>query len=277
MQTPDDNRTMGSARVRSTETNRAAEVHQRFKDRTVFITGAGAGIGEAAARRFADEGANVAIVDINADDASRVAGSLRSALPLAVDVANHADVEQAFLKTVDAFGSIDIVFNNAGIVGEQQPLHTYTLENWRRVNSVNGDGAFLVMRHGIEHMLKSGGGSIINMSSTAALTAQTDISGYTYSKSGLAGLTRSAAVEYAKDGIRVNAIAATAVLTPMVASFIESSDDPEAFRAERENWNPIPGWPMPEDIAGVVAFLASDDARWITGLTLPVDGGYIIR
>jgi NAD(P)-dependent dehydrogenase (short-subunit alcohol dehydrogenase family) len=249
----------------------------RLEDRFAFITGGGAGLGEATAIRLSDEGARVAVVDINGAEADRVAAGIPGALSLQVDVTDGTAVERAIATTVQHFGKIDIIFNNAGIAGEQQALHEYTDENWRAVNALNGDGVFYVLKHGIAAMLKSGGGSIINTSSTAALTAQLNISAYSYSKAGVTGITRSAAVEYAKQGIRVNAIAPTAVLTPMVEAFIEASDDPEGFRAERENWNPIPGWPVAEDVAAVVAFLASDDARWITGHTLPMDGGYVVR
>tara|TARA_B110000263_G_scaffold27378_1_gene20869 strand:+ start:335 stop:1243 length:909 start_codon:yes stop_codon:yes gene_type:complete len=249
----------------------------RLEDRVAFITGGGAGLGEATAVRLSEEGANVALVDINGDEADRVAAGIPGALSLQVDVTDGTAVERAIATTVQHFGKVDIIFNNAGIAGEQQALHEYSDENWRAVNALNGDGVFYVLKHGIAAMLKSGGGSIINTSSTAALTAQLNISAYSYSKAGVTGITRSAAVEYAKQGIRVNAIAPTAVLTPMVEAFIESSEDPEGFRAERENWNPIPGWPVAEDVAAVVAFLASDDARWITGHTLPMDGGYVVR
>ena len=131
------------------------------------------------------------------------------------------------------------------------------------------------MKFAIEAMLRNGGGSIINTSSTAGLTGQLNISPYTFAKAGIIGLTRSAAVEYAKQGIRVNAIAPTVVWTPLVENFANSAPDPAAMRELMENYNPMPGIPQPADIAGVVAFLASDDAKWITGHTIPIDGGYV--
>lgn len=264
--------------MRSTNDRTKASVPcYRLEGRVGFITGGGAGLGEGTARRLSEEGAKVVVLDIDGEAAERVASELPDALAIQADVTDPAAVEQAFAKTMERFGSVDIIFNNAGIAGEQQPLHEYDLENWRAVNALNGDGVFFVLKYGILAMLESGGGSIINTASTAALTAQQNISAYSFSKAGVAGLTRSAAIEYAKQGIRINAIAPTAVLTPMVEAFIESSEDPEAFRAERENWNPIPGWPVAEDVASVVAFLASDDAKWITGHTLPIDGGYVVR
>jgi len=186
-------------------------------------------------------------------------------------------VKAAIAATMDRYGRLDAIFNNAGITGLQQPAHETTEENWDNVMAVNASGVFYVLKYGIEAMLESGGGSMVITSSTAALAAQANITPYTFAKAGIMGITRSAAVEYATRGIRINAIAPTAVLTPMVERFIEASDDPAAFRRDREAWNPIPGWPMPPDIASVVAFLLSDEAKWITGVTLPIDGGYCSR
>jgi NAD(P)-dependent dehydrogenase (short-subunit alcohol dehydrogenase family) len=149
-----------------------------------------------------------------------------------------------------------------------------SIENWDRVRAVNGDSIFYVMKYGIEAMLRSGGGNIVNTSSTAGLTGQLNISPYTFTKAGIIGLTRSAAIEYAAQNIRVNAIAPTVVWTPLVENFAQTAPDPVAMREAMENYNPVPGICTPEDIAAAVAFLASDDARWITGHTLPIDGGY---
>jgi NAD(P)-dependent dehydrogenase (short-subunit alcohol dehydrogenase family) len=250
---------------------------RRFEDKIVFVTGGASGLGEAAARRFAEEGARVVIADVNGDAAEQVAASLPEALAVAVDTSDSAQVERAVATAVEHYGRIDVVFNNAGITGEQQPLHETTEENWRRVVGVDGDGAFHVLKHGIAAMLRTGGGAIVNMSSTAGITAQPNISGYSFAKAGVVGLTRSAAVEYADRGIRVNAVAPTTVMTPLVKDFIASAEDPEAMFEMLNNFNPMPGFPEVEDVAAVVAFLASDDARWVTGHTVPVDGGYVAR
>jgi len=178
---------------------------------------------------------------------------------------------------VEHYGRLDVVFNNAGITGPQQILHELEVEDWDRVRAVNGDGIFYVMKYTIEAMLRSGGGSIVNTSSTAGLTGQLNISAYTFAKAGIVGLTRSAAIEYAKQNIRVNAIAPTVVWTPLVRRFAESAPDPEAMRAVMENYNPMPGIPTAEDVAALVAFLSSDEARWITGHTVPIDGGYVAQ
>ena len=217
------------------------------------------------------------IADINGGAADAVAASLPDAMSLAVDTSDSSAVQRAIAAAVARYGKIDVLFNNAGITGEQQPLHETTDENWRNVVGVDGDGAFYVLKHGIAAMLQSGGGAIVNMSSTVGLTAQANISGYTFAKAGVVGLTRSAAIEYASKGIRVNAVAPTTVMTPLVRDFIDSSEDPKAMFEMLSNFNPMPGFPEVEDVAAVVAFLASDDARWVTGHTVPVDGGYVAR
>jgi NAD(P)-dependent dehydrogenase (short-subunit alcohol dehydrogenase family) len=250
---------------------------RRFEGRVVFVTGGASGLGEAAAQRFADEGAKVVIADVNADAAEKAASALPDAMAVVVDVSDSSSVQAAIDATVQQYGQLDVIFNNAGITGEQQPLHEMTDENWQAVTAVDGDGVFHVMKHGIAAMLEGGGGAIVNMSSTAGLTAQSNISGYTFAKAGVIGLTRSAAVEYADRGIRVNAVAPTTVMTPLVRNFIASADDPEEMMERLSNFNPMPGFPEMADVAAVVAFLASDDARWVTGHTIPVDGGYVAR
>ncbi|WP_434742750.1 SDR family NAD(P)-dependent oxidoreductase [Micromonospora sp. SH-82] len=249
----------------------------RFQDRVVFVTGGASGLGEATARRFAAEGAKVVIADVATERAGRVVDSLPDALAVTVDTGDAASVEQGIADTVQRYGRLDVVFNNAGIDGRQQPLHEMDLANWEKVRRINGDGVFHVLKYGIEAMLRGGGGAIVNTSSTAGLTAQDNISPYTFTKAGVVGLTRSAAVEYAAHDIRVNAVAPTVVMTPLVENFIASAPDPEAMRTRMESFNPKPGIPTPDDVAGVVLFLASDDAAWITGHTVPIDGGYVAR
>jgi NAD(P)-dependent dehydrogenase (short-subunit alcohol dehydrogenase family) len=191
-----------------------------------------------------------------------------------VDTADPAAVDAAIEEALRECGQIDVIVNNAGIVGAQLPLHETDEDSWRRVMAVNADGAFHVLRRGIAAMLRTGGGAIVNMASSTALSGKPNLTPYTFSKAGLAGLTRSAAIEYAAHRIRVNAVAPTAVMTDLVRAHIEQSPDPEATRRLIESQTPIPGLPLPADVAAAVAFLASDDARWITGHTLPVDGGF---
>jgi len=246
----------------------------RFEGKVAFVTGGASGLGEAAAIRFAREGAAVVVADIDADGARRVAATLPDGFAVTVDTADPASVEAAVAAAVEHYGRIDVVFNNAGIVGLQVPLHEMPEDEWRRIRAVDGDGFFHVMKYCIAAMLATGGGSIVNTSSTAGLTGQLNISPYTFAKAGVVGLTRSTAMEYAAANIRVNAVAPTVVWTPLVERFTQTAPDPAAMRAALENYNPMPGLVLAEDVAAVVAFLASDEARWITGHTLPIDGGY---
>jgi NAD(P)-dependent dehydrogenase (short-subunit alcohol dehydrogenase family) len=258
--------------ARSSETRGPAT--RRFEGKVALVTGAASGLGRAAAERFAAEGAHVVVADLDGSAAGALATALPSALAVLLDTADSVAVDRAFRKALAAFGRVDVIVNNAGIVGAQRPLHETDDESWSRVMAVNADGAFHVLRRGIAVMLEASGGAIVNVASSTGLSGKPNLTPYTFSKAGLIGLTRAAAVEYARHGIRVNAVAPTAVMTNLVAGHIARAADPDAMRRLLESQTPIPGMPLPEDVAAAVAFLASDDARWITGHTLPVDGGF---
>lgn len=246
----------------------------RFEGKVAFVTGGASGLGRAAAERFAREGARVVVADLDRDGAAAVASSLPEAFAVEVDTADPSAVDRSFELALDTYGQVDVIFNNAGIIGPQTPLHETSDEVWRRVMAVNADGAFHVLRRGVRAMLAGRGGAIVNASSSTGLAGKPNMTPYSFSKAGLVGLTRAAAIEYAARGIRVNAVAPTAVMTDLVAGHIARAPDPEAMRRLMESQTPIPGMPTPEDVAAAVAFLASDDARWITGHTLPIDGGF---
>jgi NAD(P)-dependent dehydrogenase (short-subunit alcohol dehydrogenase family) len=255
----------------------AAATSQRFAGKVAFVTGGASGLGRAAAERLAREGARVVVADIDRPGAEAVAVALPEATPLEMDTSDAYAVTRAFALALDAYGYIDVLFNNAGVVGPQMPLHETTDQAWRQVMAVNADGAFHVLREGLKAMVEGRGGAIVNTSSSTGLAGKPNMTPYSFSKAGLVGLTRAAAIEYAERGIRVNAVAPTAVMTELVAGHIARAPDPDAMRRLLEGQTPIPGMPTPEDIAAAVAFLASDDARWITGHTLPIDGGFHAR
>ena len=247
---------------------------KRFEGKIVYITGGASGLGEATARQFAKEGAKIVIADIDEEGARSVAGSLPDAIANRVDTSDAKSVEASISAAVQHYGRIDVVFNNAGISGEQLLIHEMSVENWKRVTSINGDGVFYVLKYAIAEMLRTGGGVIVNTSSTNGLIGIPNIAPYTFTKGGVIGLTKSVAIEYAKQGIRVNAVAPTVVRTTLVENFIADAADPAQMAKQMENFNPMPGMPTPEDVAAAVTFLASDEARFITGHVIPIDGGY---
>lgn len=250
---------------------------KNLKNKVILITGGASGLGAATAKRFDEEGSKVVIADVKEEEGKELAGKLKAGAFIKTDVTDPDQVKAAIDFAVEKFGSVDVIMNNAGIDGDQKPTAASTIDNWKKVIDIDLNGAFYTLKYGLEQMKKQGSGSIINTASTAGLVAFENIPPYTAAKGALVQLTKSTAMEYAEHGIRVNAIAPSVVKTELVEHFIEQSEDPEATEKEMNSMNPMPGWIQPEDVASAVAFLASDDARYITGHTLPIDGGYVAQ
>jgi 3-oxoacyl-[acyl-carrier protein] reductase len=241
----------------------------RLEGRVALITGSGSGIGEATVRRFVREGAVVVINDIDGDQARSVTAELQRggarALSVAVDVTRRADVEAMVICVVDQFGRLDVLVNNAGI-NRDAMSHKMTEEQWDQVLTVNLKGTFLCAQAALPRMREKGWGRVINTSSIASL-GNIGQANYAASKAGVIGLTRTLALEYAKFGITVNCVAPGPVMTRMLAGV------PEPIREKIVAQVPVGRIARPEEIAAVHAFLASDDAAFITGQVFFVDGG----
>jgi NAD(P)-dependent dehydrogenase (short-subunit alcohol dehydrogenase family) len=246
----------------------------RFTDKYALVTGGASGIGAAVVARLTAEGARVAIADINADLGMQLAESTEGAIFVSMDVTKPESVEAAFAQALEGFGRLDILCNNAGLNQSPQDTHETELSNWDLVSSINGDGAFYVLREGLRALLRSGGGSIVNTASVAGLKGIPQMAPYTYAKTGLVGLTSAAALEYAGRNIRVNAVAPGNTMTPLLQRYIDENPDPEQFLAFIAASQPLQGQIQPDDIADAILFLASDQASMITGHTIPIDGGF---
>jgi NAD(P)-dependent dehydrogenase (short-subunit alcohol dehydrogenase family) len=244
----------------------------RFEGKVALVTGAGSGLGQATARRLAEEGASVACLDIDADAAKATAAGIGDgATPVRCDVTDETSVREAVAEAVAQLGPPQVVCNVAGIGGSAH-THEETLERWSRILAVNLTGTFLVCRETLPHLLE-GGGVIINIASTAGLIAQPYQAAYCASKGGVVQLTRSLADEYIERGIRVVAIAPGGMDTPLLGHFAA----PEG--AKLKKWNKLTspmGFAQPDDVANAVVFAASDEARFVTGAIIAVDGGITI-
>lgn len=238
----------------------------KHEGQVVFVTGAGQGMGQAVVKRFAEAGAKVAAVDINLEAAQATAAEFGdSVIGMACDVSDASSVRDAMAEVENKFGKLDVVVNNAGIGSVDAFLDTPD-DTWQRVIGVNLTGTFLCCREGARLMQKSGGGSIINVSSTAAMSGEGP-SHYCASKAGVMGLTRSIARELSGSGIRINTIVPGPTNTPMMA------DIPEDWMEQMVAAIPLGRMCEPAEIANVASFLASDDASFITGQNIAVNGG----
>jgi 3-oxoacyl-[acyl-carrier protein] reductase len=246
----------------------------RYTGRVAVVTGSARGIGAATARRFAAEGASVAVLDLDQDSAAATAAGLGAdqALGVACDVADAASVARAVERVVDELGKVDVLVNNAGVTRDNL-LFKMTEEDWDAVMNVHLRGAFLMTREVQRHMVAAKYGKILNLSSVSALGNRGQAN-YSAAKMGLQGLTRTLAIELGPFGINVNAVAPGFIVTDMTdATARRLGVEPEDFRKAAAESTPVRRVGAPEDIAATAAFLCSDEASFITGQTLYVDGG----
>jgi len=242
----------------------------RLAGKVALITGAGGGLGLAMAQAMAAEGAAVALADISGAQDTAAASIGEQAIALHADVTQEDDVRAMIDAAVERFGRLDVLCNNAGIDGDLVPLAEMTVENFDRVIAVNLRSVFLGLRYGIPALLAAGGGSVINMASVAAISGMPRGAAYAASKSGITGITRTAAVENAAAGVRVNAILPAVIQTPMADAV--GADDPTLKGAIAAT--PAGRLGRPDEVASLAVYLASDESTFITGASLTVDGGY---
>jgi NAD(P)-dependent dehydrogenase (short-subunit alcohol dehydrogenase family) len=249
----------------------------RLSGKVAVITGGASGMGEASARLFVDEGARVAIGDLQAERAEAVAKSLGdAAIALTVDVSKSADVKRLVDAAVARFGRLDVMFNNAGIGGSEGLIHETSEEVFDRIVAVDLKAVWLGIKHAVPHLIAAGGGSIVNTASVSAHLGIKYQGAYGAAKGGVVQLTRVAAIEYAEHGIRANAICPGGVLTPLLWAnpALPEPLSPALVEEQLKRVQPIPRAGLPRDIAHAALWLASDDSSFVTGTTVIVDGGW---
>jgi NAD(P)-dependent dehydrogenase (short-subunit alcohol dehydrogenase family) len=244
----------------------------RLDGKVAVITGAGGGMGREAALLFCQEGARVCVADVDAKEAETTAAAAKDAFAVRVDVADAESVQTMYERTADRYGGVDVLYNNAGIspADDGSVLET-SVEAWQRVQDVNTKGVFLCCKHGIPHLLERGGGSVINVASFVAMVgAATSQISYTASKGAVLSLSRELAVQFARQGVRVNALCPGPVETPLLLRIF--GDDPAAYERRRVHL-PMGRLAKPREIVNAALFLASDESSYVTGSTFLVDGG----
>ena len=257
---------------------RGRTIPNRLENKVALITGGSSGIGQAAARLFAREGAKVVIADVDAEGGEKTADAIRQAGGHAhfvpADISKAAEVEALIGAVVERHGRLDCAYNNAGILGEIVPLVDHSEEAWDRTLDVNLKGTWLCMKYEIPQMLKQGSGAIVNTTATAAIKGSPHRSAYAASKAGIIAITKSAAMEYAEHGLRINVICPSHTRSHMLEQFFELRPELEAsFIASA----PMARIAAPEEVAEGALWLCSDASSFVTGHVLAVEGGYLAR
>jgi len=244
----------------------------RLDGKVAVITGAGGGMGREAALLFCEEGAQVCVADVDADAAQKTAADAGNAFAIRVDVSDSDSVREMYDRTAERYGGIDVLYNNAGISpSDDDSILVTEPDAWQRVQDVNTKGVYLCCKHGIPHLLERGGGSVINVASFVALVgAATSQISYTASKGAVLALSRELAVQFARQGIRVNALCPGPVETPLLLRIF--GDDPAAYERRRVHL-PMGRLAKPREIVSAALFLASDESSYVNGATFLVDGG----
>ena len=245
----------------------------RLDGKVAVITGAGGGMGREAAILFTEEGASVCVADVDGLAAEETVSLCPGeAFSVEVDVADEEGVAAVYDQTSEGFGGVDVLYNNAGVSpGDDASVLETSVEAWQRVQDINAKGVFLCCKHGIPHLLKRGEGSVINVASFVAIVgAATSQISYTASKGAVLAMSRELAVQFARDGVRVNALCPGPVETPLLLSIF--GDDPAALERRRTHW-PTGRLAKPREIVNAALFLASDESSYVTGTTFLADGG----
>lgn len=242
----------------------------RFSGKVIAVTGGGSGIGEAIVRRLASEGAIVAVLDIDEENAHRVAGSVKDARVYRADVTDAVGMAAVFEHVVADLGVLNGAVNNAGVGGPFVPSADYPLDWWDRIVAINLSGVFYSLRAQLPHLIAADGGAIVNMASICGFVGQAGTAGYVATKHAIIGLTKTIALEYGAQGVRCNAVCPTYVRTPLTLA--ELKDD--AIWADLDARHATGHCATPEDVAAMVAFLLSEDAKSVTGSAHLVDGGF---
>jgi NAD(P)-dependent dehydrogenase (short-subunit alcohol dehydrogenase family) len=253
----------------------------RVENKVAIVTGAAKGLGEATARLLAREGAHVALTDVDEDTGRAVAESIRAdggdAQFWALDVGDEEAVRTTFAEIHDHYERLHVLVNNAGISGANKPTHELTEAEWDRVLQINVKGVFFCTKHAIAYLREAGGGSIVNLSSIYGLVSAPDVPPYHASKGAVRLMSKTDALLYAEDNIRVNSVHPGFIWTPMVENHLQSAGDLEEGRKQVAALHPLGHMGDPDDIAYGVLYLAADESKFVTGAELTIDGGYTAR